>query len=1608
MPNRLATETSPYLRQHAGDPIDWHPWGGEAWSKAAASSRPVFLSIGYAGSHWCQVMSRESFSDPEVAALVNAHFVAILVDRHERPDVDGWYLEALQTLMESAGWPMNLFLTPGGELFFGGSYYPPERRGALPSFRQVLESVADEWRYRRRELEAQAADLLRQIRERPASLPGRRPLSAEGLDQGIVSVLSAADQTYGGFGGPPKFAQPWLVELMLEAATRGPGGAHGVADLTLRRMARGGIYDQIGGGFHHDAVDAAWAVPHFEKLLGDNALAARLYTHAWQARHDPLFRRIATETLEYLLGNLRAPTGAFYAGEGAESPDGTDGGSYVWDSDAFAEVAPEAAGFYGVPPAGRSIVLTAAGDDPPAAARARLAQRRATRPRPARDEQVITSWNGLAIAALAEAGAAFGRAEFLSAAEQAAAYLLGQAGEDGLLPHLAGSAPGTAPGLAEDYAFLADGLLALWEATLDPRWAEASRRLAGTLVERFRDAGGGALFSTPAAPGGGPEPVLRRHELIDASVPSPNGVAALLLQRLAALFGAAGLLDRAREILEAAQPTMRAAPTECGTLYRALAFLVHGPRVIAVSGDPGRPETAALLREVWQRFIPNRVIAAAPLRPGEAAPVAEPAVQVTGGAGARRPTSDAAELARQLRAAGLPSPERVARATELARSTLHRMWLLDQLDNPMWIDPLRERGFFRAPPGSIDHYLPGASGSPPWPDSKYLAKMASVDPFAVHRVAMQIPDTDNSLVHEDLADVALALPPDLAADFAGPAAAWLRSSVHHAGLPKKLGALVSHLAKGGFGEAALRLAAALLELQVEHPVFRGAAAEEGLAPPPQPQGRFSPWEYEEILRENLPDAVRAVPLPALDLLADLLDRAVGLSVAGDPAAGGEELLAGGIRPDGSYLWRPNIAEDLRNLDRTVRGSLVSAVRDAAEAIVRENPGMLGELVARLSTRSWAVFRRIALHLLWVFPEDAPAMADEILARPGLLDDPHLSREHLLLADQRIDELAPEARRRLLKQVEAGPDLARWDAVPDRWGVDPRDAKAAAAFARSWTASRFAYLTSEGSPGAGDPTDPTFPFPLMSPPIDLSTPKQAEWLRSAPIAGVVAFFGWWRPPPYPGAPTRDGLRRKLLEVITSEPSRFAEEAGQLAGLADGDLRAAVAGFREAARQGTAFPWPPVLDLFAAVLTRSAPGDPAGDALRMGIARTLAAGLTAGPAEIPAEARDRVWDLLAVLAAWPLPAQRAGPGPGGGPEAEPGPGGGPEAEPARTVAAEALQAVARYALWVRRQLESAAGARTVAAAGWGGMPEVREVLEGWLADPGRALTVQAAFGQWFPWLLMLDQPWAAAHRGAIFPRGQVEDGEGRAGSLRQAAWDTYLAMTPVFDQVFELLAAEYRTAVASLTPDTPLTRPQQGLAEHLMGLYLRGRVALDGPDPLLGEFFARAPQAQRAHALAYIGQMLRNQQEGRVPGEILARLQALWQHRLAEAQAAADVEAYAEELATFGHWFASGTFEAAWALRQLAALLQLTGRVAATAKVVEGLKPYMESMPLEVVQCIAALAAREWSAITILGWGQDAQQILSRIVGSSDDAARSLALDLLGTFDLQPIKELVRWG
>ncbi len=602
MPNRLADETSPYLLQHKDNPVDWYPWGPEPLAKAAAEDKPLLISIGYAACHWCHVMERESFEDAETAALMNERFVNVKVDREERPDVDSVYMAATQALTGHGGWPMTVFITPEGVPFLAGTYFPPESRHGMPAFRQVLEHVSTLWTTRRQDLIGQGQRILDAIR-RASPRASKEPLGGNLLAGAVAQIMTSHDRVHGGFGAAPKFPQAPVLELLLRMQHR--PGVRDALELTLRKMALGGMYDQIGGGFARYSVDATWTIPHFEKMLYDNAQLARVYTHAWQLWKDPIYQRIATETLEYLIRDMRDIGGGFHSSEDADS-EGVEGKFYAWSYDEFMHVAPDAAEYYGITQQGNFEGLnnpTAVSDDPPVEARAKLFESRASRVRPGRDDKVLASWNGLAIAALAEAGAAFGRPGFVDAASRSATFVLdSMSSDDGRLLHSYRAGRAQIPGFAEDYAFFIDGLLVLWETTFDPRWLEHAVRLAKLAVEDFADPAGG--FFT--ASGQHDQLVVRQKEIVESATPAPGGVLALVLQRIAYLFDDKELAKPAIDSMRVARLYMEKAAQAVPTWLSALDFYVSTPREIAFTGPPNE-ELAQVVRS---RFLPNRVLAA--------------------------------------------------------------------------------------------------------------------------------------------------------------------------------------------------------------------------------------------------------------------------------------------------------------------------------------------------------------------------------------------------------------------------------------------------------------------------------------------------------------------------------------------------------------------------------------------------------------------------------------------------------------------------------------------------------------------------------------------------------------------------------------------------------------------------------------------------------------------------------------------------------------------------------------------------------------------------------------------------------------------------------------
>jgi hypothetical protein len=679
--NRLASETSPYLLQHAHNPVDWYPWGPEAFDLARREDRPVLLSVGYSACHWCHVMERESFENDEIAALMNRLFVSIKVDREERPDVDQIYMQAVQSMTGRGGWPMTVFLTPDGVPFYGGTYFPPVDRHGMPAFPRLLQSIADAYHGRRGEVVEAGRQLVESMQQSERLTRSASLLTREVLVGAYLGLSGEFDERDGGLGQAPKFPQPMTWDAILRVWKRtGDARALAMVRHTLTRMARGGIYDQLGGGFHRYSVDGQWLVPHFEKMLYDNAQLASLYLHGWLATGDAEYRRVTEETLDYVLREMTHPAGGFYSAQDADS-EGVEGKFFVWSPEEIRAVlgdealARTALAYWGVDDGpnfeGHSILFVprepaeVAGtlgltpDDLAArVARARqmLYTQREKRVHPGLDDKVLASWNGLMLAALAEAAAALGRTDYLAAAVRNAEFLVSRMRRDGRLLRSWKDGQGRITGYLEDHAMVGASLLALYEASFDGRWLDESRRLAEETLRLFWSSEREIFFDT----GHDQERlVVRPRNIFDNAVPSGTSVTIEWLLKLAIVTGEERYEAVALEALRPMADVVQKYPSGFGRYLSALDFHLGPVAEVALVWPPGAERAAVPLAEtVFRRYQPNRVVVgAAAGAPGAAGlPLLADRGAVEGKATAyvcRRyvcqlPVTDPAALARQL------------------------------------------------------------------------------------------------------------------------------------------------------------------------------------------------------------------------------------------------------------------------------------------------------------------------------------------------------------------------------------------------------------------------------------------------------------------------------------------------------------------------------------------------------------------------------------------------------------------------------------------------------------------------------------------------------------------------------------------------------------------------------------------------------------------------------------------------------------------------------------------------------------------------------------------------------------------------------------------------
>jgi uncharacterized protein len=679
MANHLASETSPYLLQHAHNPVDWWPWSEEALAKARAEEKPILLSIGYAACHWCHVMERESFEDEATAAQMNERFVCIKVDREERPDLDGIYMQATQAMTGQGGWPMTVFLTPQGEPFYAGTYFPPEDRHGMPSFRRVLSAVADAWQNRREQVVRTTASMRELYAASSERTRTSGPLDEALLTRAVATLRMQFEPRFGGFGGAPKFPPTMVLDFALRQWARtGNADVLHMVQHTFQRMARGGIYDQAGGGFARYSVDAYWLVPHFEKMLYDNALLVRLGASLWQATRDDEVRRVTEETLGWLAREMTSPEGGFYSSLDADS-EGHEGRYYVWDSGELDSLLGEDAAllkiFWGVTTEGnfegRNILFVP--HDPEAVAKAQgvtahelrtaveRAQRilydaREKRVRPGLDDKILAAWNGLMLRGVAEAARAFGDSDLRALAMRNGEFLFRELVRDDRVFRSYKGGSARIDGFLEDYAAIALGALAVYELTFDRMWLERARRLADAILARFWDDGAQALFDTASD---AEQLVTRPRDVTDNATPSGTSLAIELLLKLGDVLGIAEYSERGRYLLETIAEPMARHPTAFGHALGAADLAVRGAIEVAIAGDGSDERFRALARVVAERYLPSLVLAGGSATEGiallEGRGGEEPTAYVCRAYACDAPTSDVATLASQLEAIVAPA-----------------------------------------------------------------------------------------------------------------------------------------------------------------------------------------------------------------------------------------------------------------------------------------------------------------------------------------------------------------------------------------------------------------------------------------------------------------------------------------------------------------------------------------------------------------------------------------------------------------------------------------------------------------------------------------------------------------------------------------------------------------------------------------------------------------------------------------------------------------------------------------------------------------------------------------------------------------------------------------
>lgn len=924
-----------------------------------------------------------------------------------------------------------------------------------------------------------------------------------------------------------------------------------------------------------------------------------------------------------------------------------------------------------------------------------------------------------------------------------------------------------------------------------------------------------------------------------------------------------------------------------------------------------------------------------------------------------------------------------------------RRYFFGRLQRAEWLIPLRERGFFDDPPNPIA--TEGQTRFPIWPEGGYLARVANLAPETVLDIILRVPDTGNIRVHEDFGEAALAMPPGLAARLVPKARAWLDIPGQII-LPDTLRKVMIRLVDGGEIGAALELSRALLALRAEDRTYGGFTSSE-------PRSRFDVWDYQELVKEAVPRLVEAAEVEALSLLFDVLEDAARISHGAHSLEQSEEAPHG----DGFYIERPAIVDHPQNEPHGLVDALIVAVRDAAESLVDEEKISVRSLVETQERRGWRIFDRLALHLLWRFPEAAPDLVAERLTDRGRFDDPSSRHEYALLARRCFETLDPAEKQTILGWIDAGPDLGPLRERRKLSGGQPPTEEEELRYSESWRRDRLALL-GDGLPEGwrrryaglvdelGEPDHPEFVSYTSPMWVGPTSPTSAEDLSSMDVDRLLRHLRSWEASGDFMSPSYEGLGRELTDVVASEPEHYAEAATQFRGLTPTYVRAFFYGLRDAVRGGKAFAWPSVLDLCRWVLaqppdetrgyvaeqeTRATRHDldPGWGWTRKSIAGLLSEGLQAGTAaRLPSILRGTVWEVLAPLTEDedPTPAHE---------ERYGGSNMGPSTLSINTTRGEAMHAVMRYAAWVREEAEES-GEGVNASLGFDDMPEVRDLLDLRL-DPGiePSAAVRSVYGQWFPYLVWLDRRWAERSVGKIFPTAPEQH------LLRAAAWGSFLAFTRPHPDTFGVLGNEYRRAVellpSSSSEGPSRERPDERLAEHLMILYWWGTLDLGDSGGLLSRFFANADDKLRGHALDFVGISLHRTDD--VAADTLSRLRELWERRSLPPHE--EPPLCAEEAAAFGWWFASAKFDDSWSVKQLKDAASRANDLEAYDMVMERLAALSSEMPADAAECLRLVLARDAEGWRALSLRHAQRQILRAALRSEDGTARATAEDII---------------